>query len=238
MEKPSLKKRALGLVREVAMVMVGILLALQVNNWAVQSKERKEERRLLINFEKNLELDIAQIDSIIAGTAQSIANVDSIIDIINAPTGANFDQFIALQPSLLFNYYFYTNDGAYWEASSTGKIELFENLEMRKSIFEYYRLAGTTTIDDEVFTTNTQFNAPYWIELVGTTRPMIMDHIGKDVPSAPQLDIAALAGNKKYLSVLFSVKAGGGIQIKAWRQRRKAAAALKTVISQELKRWN
>lgn len=238
MGKPSLRKRFLGTAREITMVMVGILLALQVNNWAGALKEGKEEHRLLLNFRQNLQLDIHQLDSLIDGTHRSMAETDTIMDILNNPNSESTQQFIALQSSLLFNYYFYTNDGAYWEASSTGKIELIEKLDMRRQIFEYYRLAGTTTNDDEVFETNTTVSTPNWIELVGATKEVMLSLIGKSVTEAPELNLKSLARNPKYLSILISVKAGGDVQIKAWQIRRKRALALIQLIDGELKRWD
>ena len=43
---------------EILLVMVGILLALQVNNWNEWRKERVEEKNILVNFKRDLTSDI------------------------------------------------------------------------------------------------------------------------------------------------------------------------------------
>lgn len=219
------------------MVMVGILLALQVNNWAEAFKERKEEFRLLTNFQGNLEGDIAQIESITRQTHEAMSKADTIIDILNNPSNGRLSKFIDLQLSLLFNQYFITNDGAYWEASSTGKIELLQNVDVRESIFQYYRLANTTTNDDVVFKTSSEITTPIWKDLIGSTREMTLKLINRDLKSAPKLDLNDVIGNRQYTSMLIAKMAGGQVQIKAWEIRKATATALKTQIEEELKRW-
>ncbi|MBO3700249.1 DUF6090 family protein [Roseivirga sp. E12] len=237
LSKPTFKQQSVKVIREIAMVMIGILLALQVNNWAEAFKERKEELRLLNNFQGNLEADIAQIDSITKLTEASILNAHAIIDILNDPSEGSLPKFIDLQLSLLFNEYFITNDGAYSEASSTGKIELLENVSIREHIFQYYRLAGTTTNDDVVFKTSSEITTPVWKDMVGSTREMTLELIGRDLKSAPKLVLKDIARNRQYISMLVAKIAGGGVQIRAWETRRIEAKRLKDLLTEELKRW-
>lgn len=238
MSKPTLKQQSLKVLREIIMVMVSILLALQVNNWAEAFKERKEEFRLLSNFKGNLEVDIAQIDSITTLTEKAISNANSIVDLLNNPNNENLSAFMDLQLSLLFNEYFKTNDGAYWEASSTGKIELIKNVDIRELIFQYYRLASTTTNDDVVFKTSSEITTPLWKDMVGSTREMAFELINRDLKNAPKLDLKDIKGNRQYISMLIAKIAGGEVQIKAWSIRRNAATTLLKQVVEELKRWS
>jgi len=235
--KNSFKKKAITLARETIMIVVGILLALEVSNLAENLKERKEEHQLLISFEKNLELDLIQLDSIENSSNRNLANVDTIIDILIEPAPERLARFIELQPGLLVKHYFVVNDGSFREASSTGKVELIENRELRKLIFRYYKLAAVTTIDEEIYETNTVTNLPKWIKLVGTSRDLIQDHMGRNVPGMPPLDLKELATNQDYMAILFSVKAGTGTQIKTWQERKERALELLSRVKKEIERW-
>lgn len=237
MSEPTLKQKSLKALREIIMVMVGILLALQVNNWAEAFKEREEEFRLLTNFQGNLEADIAQIASITFHTQKAMSNANLIIDILNNPSSESLSTFMDLQLSLLFNEYFITNDGAYWEASSTGKIEFLKNVGIREHIFQYYRLASTTTNDDVVFKTSSEITTPIWKDMVGSTREMTFKLIDRDIKNAPKLDLKDIIGNRQYTSMLIAKIAGGGVQIKAWEIRKIEAERLKKLLTNELKRW-
>lgn len=49
-------------VGEVILVVVGILIALQVNNWNENRKQRAKELHYLANLKNDLNLNIAEID--------------------------------------------------------------------------------------------------------------------------------------------------------------------------------
>jgi len=53
-------------IGEIVLVMIGILLALQVNNWNEFKKDREIEKKALINLAENMELNINQVERKIA----------------------------------------------------------------------------------------------------------------------------------------------------------------------------
>jgi len=56
-------KYAIG---EILLVVIGILIALQINNWNEARKARVKEVEILKDFQKGLSFDILQIDSVYA----------------------------------------------------------------------------------------------------------------------------------------------------------------------------
>lgn len=56
---PKYTRYAIG---EILLVTVGILIALQVNNWNEQRKQRNKELHYLANLKNDLKLNIAEID--------------------------------------------------------------------------------------------------------------------------------------------------------------------------------
>ena len=57
-----MRKYTLYAVGEILLVMTGILLALQVNNWNEDKKDREEERKLLVGLAENLESNINRFE--------------------------------------------------------------------------------------------------------------------------------------------------------------------------------
>jgi type II secretory pathway pseudopilin PulG len=64
--KNRFSKYLLYALGEIALVMIGILLALQVNNWNEFQKDREIEKKALINLAENMELNINEIERKIA----------------------------------------------------------------------------------------------------------------------------------------------------------------------------
>ena len=67
-------------VGEIVLVMVGILLALQVNNWNEARQSKTIEVSLLKDFKKGLEFDIVQIDSIKIQYKRANSAIDNILE--------------------------------------------------------------------------------------------------------------------------------------------------------------
>ena len=60
-EEGHLKKYAVYAIGEILLVMIGILLALQVNNWNTQKQEKTELNGFLNNISKNVKSDLSEI---------------------------------------------------------------------------------------------------------------------------------------------------------------------------------
>ena len=71
-------KYAIG---EILLVMVGILLALQVNNWNSERKDRISERKLLDNIHRDFIANKVNFDSLKVETFRSKAALDSMISL-------------------------------------------------------------------------------------------------------------------------------------------------------------
>lgn len=48
---------------EIALVVIGILIALSINNWSEEKKERVKEREILIDLVENLEINITTLEA-------------------------------------------------------------------------------------------------------------------------------------------------------------------------------
>src|SRR6187402_905910 len=73
-------KYILYAIGEIVLVVIGILIALQINNSNDQKKERVTELRYLTNLRKDLVINNAEIDTYIAIRAGCIDSAKKILD--------------------------------------------------------------------------------------------------------------------------------------------------------------
>lgn len=67
-------------IGEITLVMIGILLALQVNNWNETNKIKKLEKSTLIEISNALESDLIQLSDLIRIRKKQDSNVSIIFD--------------------------------------------------------------------------------------------------------------------------------------------------------------
>ena len=69
-------KYAIG---EIVLVVIGILLALQINNWNENRKNAVKETQLLMSFKKDLEENIIELERVIKKSKNTSSKADSIL---------------------------------------------------------------------------------------------------------------------------------------------------------------
>ena len=88
MEKNKTGKYLKYAVGEIILVVIGILIALSINNWNEGRKDRIIEKSILLELGDNLERNIALIDIANAEIIEINKGTTTIIEIIEERTGA------------------------------------------------------------------------------------------------------------------------------------------------------
>lgn len=133
-------KYLLYAIGEVILVVIGILIALQINNWNEGNKERAQEQKYLIEIRKNLEADNIQIESVGMEYQNIISKIDSLHIFIKSAEPATTDY------KKLFNYFlavsyvpkFNSQKNGYNNLISAGDINQIQNQELMKKIASHY----------------------------------------------------------------------------------------------------
>ena len=79
-------KYAIG---EILLVVVGILIALQINNWNEDRKERKQEKDLLAQLESEFQNNLEQLEDKIALRETMITSSLKLLEYVNRPDTRN-----------------------------------------------------------------------------------------------------------------------------------------------------
>ena len=70
-------------IGEILLVVIGILIALSINNWNQDRIERKIEKKLLAELFENLEFNEKNLGSDIAEEYKSINSINQVLEILN-----------------------------------------------------------------------------------------------------------------------------------------------------------
>lgn len=131
-------KYLLYAIGEIALVMIGILLALQVSNWNEQRKDKKEQHFLLTKMRSDIESDKERIAKRIELSNSSIENYIECLDILASDKEVSRAEFMTLFGNILATNQFTQTTTTFDNLVSTGKIELIQNEALLDAIVGYY----------------------------------------------------------------------------------------------------
>ena len=137
-------KYLLYAIGEIALVMIGILLALQVNNWNEEQKERKIEKQylksLLEDFKKDKESLIFQID-VYKWQIQYGNDIKTLLINNEHPTDlAGFmRQCVVLGNPILFH----PENPTYDDLKSSGNLKVLKNTELKNWMSSYHAFVNS-----------------------------------------------------------------------------------------------
>ena len=128
-------KYLLYAIGEIILVVIGILIALSINNWNENNKSKKDEHYVLTEVLKNLEEDAVLVDEIITQRQKTKTAVVSLQDFVNSGTiDTDLLQF-HLANLLTFERYFPINNA--YEIMKSKGLQLTNN-ELTTKISRYY----------------------------------------------------------------------------------------------------
>jgi hypothetical protein len=129
-------KYAIG---EIVLVVIGILIALQINNWNERIKTQEKVDLFLTSLKSDLINDLSAISDIIKIQEQRLKALEESIALGNNPQLKEIlenNQTDGI--SIGRNWTFYPVAGAYKAASGTGLIESLQNDNLKKDIINLY----------------------------------------------------------------------------------------------------
>ena len=129
-------KYAIG---EIILVVIGILIALSINNWNERRKDNNLKQTFLLKLKSNLQDDISNFKEVGKINERYLMHIDSALTIINNHESYNTED---LQRHLKFlnrSSRFNTNRIAFDNIISIGKVNIIENDSITEKLFSYYR---------------------------------------------------------------------------------------------------
>ena len=128
-------KYAIG---EIVLVVIGILIALSINNWNESRKEAIQEQFILTRLSADITSDISQVSNEIDLINKNSEELKFCIDVILRNKEASITVFRDSLKSILNLISFDQNKTTFNNLISSGQIEYIQNQNLTDSITKYY----------------------------------------------------------------------------------------------------
>jgi len=146
----SARKYLLYAIGEIALVVIGILIALQVNNWNEHRKVKEKERSLLLELKDDLIETKNDLLTDIEKAQQILATTNTLYKAIIADEISDKSPFKLSTSYILETAMLYPKLSAYEAIQSEG-ITIISNDNLRKEITDFYQLHLKRVGDTETF---------------------------------------------------------------------------------------
>jgi hypothetical protein len=194
-------KYAIG---EIVLVVIGILFALQINNWNERRKENNIEHKILVEISKGLKQDLIDIK---ANTSEHRAGLKACEYYFNMFTNKQ------VQPDSISYYYTYLTRGyisiqnkSGYESLKSRGLELIKNDSLRTAIIKLYEQDYPFIMKLEEQDPEGNFYGNYYKEINNQIAPnLIFNNYGEMVSIQLPLHLNDSI-QKKMLSYLWKIK--------------------------------
>ncbi len=142
-EEENMRKYLLYSLGEILLVMIGILLALQVNNWSQNVNNKKEEAFYYEKLKENLRQDTTNINTSLVQINRVVGTVDQIIEEFETKDSETLEGDIAYALIAVVSF---TPETSTWEnLKSTGKINIITQQAVIDSLTSYHNIYTNST---------------------------------------------------------------------------------------------
>ena len=129
-------KYAIG---EIVLVVIGILIALQINNWNEDRLNTKIETETLISLKQDLDSAVVQLNIKISQNNTYRTNDSIALELIHSKTKVSNDSMYKLLMTHIFTPTFDPELGTLNEIISTGKMNIIKSKDLRNHISSWNR---------------------------------------------------------------------------------------------------
>ncbi len=121
---------------EIVLVVIGILIALQINNWNELNKERASEKIILNEIRDNLKFDLKDFESNIANLQNKAISSKSMLKTLES--NSDYNDSIGYFFFYLKTYPHFSNKSNGYNLLQSKGLDIIQNDSIRKSITDLY----------------------------------------------------------------------------------------------------
>ena len=237
----NVKQFLLYATSEIFLVVIGIVIALQIDSLYTEIENEKKEKQILSSLKSDLQKDIHDIDSLIHRASIGVQYGDSIFYALNTPNYSSY-KFYSYLAVFTKSFYFTTSSGSFDQANSTGTISLISSESLRISLFEYYTIVKSNFSDESSLHTYREIFGKGTInEIVPTKEFALMNGKWLGLSSLennklPSVDLEELSGNKEFNAAILVKTSDYQFQLNHWNGYKSKADLILNEIQAEIKR--
>ena len=152
LESGKVKSYLLYAIGEITLVVIGILIALQINNWNEEYKDRQLEKQYYCKLLEDVKQDEILLNKLMGEAQQRIGWVNKSIHILQQEQVNRRELANAMMGSIFFiRFNFKPSSSAFDDLKSSGKLGTLKDVELKEKLLNYYAvLNGYGDIQDIV----------------------------------------------------------------------------------------
>lgn len=223
---------------EILLVVIGILIALQINTMNENHKKEQKVITYLKQFTNDLTYDIETLTTLINTNEIKIKNIDSIqlFSITKKELSqTEMIQFIKLHESLVFESYFIPEKSTYDQLVASSHGDFFQNEVLRTLLFRYYSTNERNEKNNEISTQLYQHH--YFTEHITNTILISSENFerfGVKGLKRPTIDFQNLSLNTHYVSAITRRRKNARNQNNNYKRIKSLAENLLKEVEEEL----
>jgi len=223
-------KYAIG---EIILVVIGILIALQINNWNENRKINKQESVYLQDLKNDFNFDIETLNTRVTVNNEIVHTIDTIFSLISSKKifTEQDEMLLANITNQLFGEsYFIPEKGTINQIQSSSSGSFIKNKTLRDLIFRYYSNAERVEKNME------QSIQIYQHQIITPTllHPVMVKNSFNIKAEVPRLDMSLLIKDNEYLNALAIKSIGTQNQNKQYLKIIEKAQKILLIINSEL----
>ncbi|MET1258290.1 DUF6090 family protein [Flagellimonas sp. DF-77] len=222
-------KYLLYAVGEIILVVIGILIALQVNNWNDARLERNKEQEYLIEIKQNLEKDTTNINQAIAFYQRKAILVNETFGLFGLGSEGKpyIDQLLPKMDTLTSFEVYIPVRTAFDNMVAAETVDLIQNKALRTALSTYYsQLDYKSGTQERAKEASRQFTDEISPKMM--SRELIQLYLGQNV-AYPALKDISIHSDPMVASKLFTLYMNATILIKELEQQK---AEIETILNQ------
>lgn len=154
--KNNFSKYSVYAIGEIVLVVIGILIALQINNWNDARKTRNKEIHYLKNIKTDLEINIAELDDYIETRTTCMEAANTILEHFEGKPITDPSEFNALGISIYSWQKFYQNNNTFQELLNSGNLALISNDSIKNILLDLESLYKKMKSEEDHFRYDTE----------------------------------------------------------------------------------
>lgn len=143
-------------IGEILLVVIGILIALQINNQNDLRKERIKEIHYLGNIKTDLDINLLEMDRYLDVRAESIESAKRIIEHFEGKPITDYSAFNAEGVEIYNWQKFWQTNNTFQELVNSGNLALISNDAIKKSLFDIESIYKKMKSEEEHYRFDTE----------------------------------------------------------------------------------
>ena len=153
----SIYNSTLYVIREICIITIGLVIALQITNWSENKRNEKIALNYLVKIKSNIETDISVLDALISKRKETLYKCETMISYYQNQKIDDYRLFEKGFFEIFIEEGFVSNNVAYESLLNSGFLKNINDFTIEDNLNRYYANTDKVSFVEEKFSTSTQY---------------------------------------------------------------------------------